>query len=211
MAIPYRIPLLAIWICWIGAFCLGKGPAKEFHWDWHKVEGDGWESISQSNAISVKERGYLISLVASQHRRSRIEIKSEQDLQELAGQTRIKAVDLNGKGVQEFLAQSADSDLCSPTGNCESWVFRRNGETDSVILHSSFAQTFTIQPTLTNGFHDLVLAMHGSATEQTLRLYRFDGSKYRVTACYEANWEINEKDGSIRDSKEPRITPCAGK
>jgi hypothetical protein len=129
-------------------------------------------SIAQSKALTSKERAGLIKAVASQLRpfMSDLGIESEQQLREAAARTRIKAFDLSGKGVGEFVAQGVGVGpepprLCSPTGNCEFWVFRQNGDKYSVILHRIATQSFTIQPTLTNGFHDLVLNQHGSAFE----------------------------------------------
>jgi hypothetical protein len=214
MAFSRRSLLLAIWIGWSGAICLAQSPANGFHWDWHKVEKNDWESIGQSRNLSAQERAGLIKAVASQLRpfMSQMDIKSEQELQEVAARTRVKAVDLRGKGVRDFLAQQSDVGWsCSPTGNCESWVLRKNGDEYSVILHRSAAQAFTIQPTLSNGFHDLVLGQHASATEHGLTLYRFDGFKYRFVACYDANWEILGRDGEVHQLSEPRITPCSRK
>jgi len=90
------------------------------------------------------------------------------------------------------LAQAVDpfGFFCSPTGNCEVWIFRQAGDKYSVILNRGTVQNFTIQPTITKGFHDIVLGQQGSATEEGLTLFRFDGSAYRLAACYEAGWEV---------------------
>jgi|SRR5271169_1192894 len=210
MTFPRRSLLLAISICWSGFPCLAQDPAKGFHWDSRKSEELTWrESISRSKTLSAKKRAGLIKAVASQFRpfMSDMGIESEQQLREVAAQTRIKAVDLSGKGVGEFVAQSVNDRSCSPTGNCEFWVLRQNGDKYSVILHRIATQTFTIQPTLTSGFHDLVLGQHGSATDQGLTLYRFDGSKYRRIACYDADWSFLGKDGEYHTRKEPHLTP----
>jgi hypothetical protein len=206
--------LLAIWICWSGAFCLAQNPAEKFHWDSNNWQRDGWERIGAAKFLSAGERVLLIGAVADQLRSSvrDIEIESEEDLRKAAAQTQCKAVDLGGNGVLQFLVQSggvgpAAQLLCSPTGNCESWVFRLHDNKYSMILHRTATQTFTIQSTMTNGFHDLVLGQHGSATDQGLTLYRFDGLKYRRIACYDANWEILGEDGEIHRLKKPRITP----
>lgn len=139
-------------------------------------------------------------------------IESEEQLREVAAKTQIKAVDLGDNGVKEFLAQGSgvnrtSARLCSPTGNCESWVFRQNHDGYTAILHRIATQNFTIQPAITNGFHDLVLGQHGSANEQGLTLYQFDGSKYRRIACYDASWSFLAKDGEHHTRKDPRITP----
>jgi len=156
----------------------------------------------------------LTGAVAAQLRpfMSNLGIESEEQLREAAAQIQIKVVDLGDNGAREFLAQGVGvgptiPSLCSPTGNCEVWVIRLNGSKYSVILHRTATQTFTIQPTLTNGFHDLVLGQHGSATDTGLTLYRFDGSKYRRIACYDADWSFLGKDGEYHTRKEPRLTP----
>jgi hypothetical protein len=213
MAFPYRLLTLLVGIGWSGFLCSAQSPPGAFHWDWNASEAlTGKDSISQSKALAAKERARLIEAVASQlrPRTPDLDIKSEKQLREIAAQTRIKAVDLSGKDVGEFMAQGVD-ELCSPTGNCEFWVLRQDGDGYSVLLHRTATQTFTIQPTFTNGFHDIVLGQHGSAFMQGLHLYRFDGSKYRRTACYEANWRISEKDRNVSELKEPKITPCKTK
>jgi hypothetical protein len=188
MTLPRR-SLLTICISCGTFFCLAQNPAKRFHWDWRRVEKDNWESIAQSKTLSAKERAALIEAVVSQLRpsRSNLGIESEEQLREAAAKTQIKAVDLGDNGVREFLAQGSGVGptpprLCSPTGNCDVWVF-------------------------SNGFHDLVLGQHGSATDQGLTLYQFDGSKYRHIACYDANWSFLGKDGEYHTRKDPRITP----
>jgi len=211
MVLPRRSLFLAAWICWIISACPAQTSANGFRWDWRKSEKGNWERISQSKSLSARERIGLIELVASQLRpsMSKMEVKTEQELKDLAAQTRIKAVDLSGKGERDFLAQIGVDWGCSPTGNCDSWVVREKGDQYSAILYRTATQTFTIQPTVTNGFHDLVLGQHGSATMQELTLYRFDGSKYRSVACYDANWETVGKDGEYRQLKEPRVTSCS--
>ena len=206
--------LLFVWICCSRFLCPAQSPAERFHWDWRKVERDGWESIGQSKSLSAKDRAGLITAVASQLRRFMpdIGIESDHELREAAAKTQFKAVDLGDNGILEFLVQGggigpATLRLCSPTGNCESWVFRRSDDKYSVILHRTATQNFTIQPAITNGFHDLVLGQHGSATDQGLTLYRFDGAKYRRFACYDADWSFLGKDGEYHTRKEPHLTP----
>jgi len=208
MTIPRRLRMLAVLIGW-GLCGFAQGPVPRFRWDWRSVERDGWASIAESKGLSPHQRGSLTAIVVSQLRpfMSEMNIDTEQQLLDLAAQTSIKAVDLGSNGSKQYLARGSGSFLCSPTGNCEAWVFRADGEKYSVILHRTATQTFTIQPTVTNSFHDLVLGQHGSATEQRLTLYRFDKSKYRRIACYDASWTVLGKDGEYHDLKEPRLTP----
>jgi hypothetical protein len=47
----------------------------------------------------------------------------------VAGETRVKYVDLDGDGKPEVIAQAGgEKSGCSPTGNCPLWVLRRRGE-----------------------------------------------------------------------------------
>ena len=114
-------------------------------------------------------------------------------------------LDLKSDGNPEVIAQAVLG--CSPTGNCSLWIFRKTDKGYALIL-DSFGQTFTVQHTRTNGFADIVVAMHGSATESTLKVYRYDRGRYRRADCYEADWSVLEGD-TVRELNEPRITPCA--
>ena len=125
----------------------------------------------------------------------------------MAAATRVKLVDLNGDGTPEIIAQGI-GDVCSPTGNCPFWVFQKVASGYKVVLEKGAVQSFTVQPTRSNGYFDLVLGMHGSATEQGLYLYQFGQGRYRSIACYYANWSYLDDNGRVRELKEPRITPC---
>lgn len=46
------------------------------------------------------------------------------------------------------------------------------------MIPDGIAQMITIEPTLMNGVHDLLIETHISADEHGLALYRFNGSKY---------------------------------
>jgi hypothetical protein len=53
------------------------------------------------------------------------------------------------------------------------------------------ADSFTIEPVTSFGYHDLLLADHDSASEKSLYLYRFRKGRYRLTACYNyRSWSL---------------------
>jgi len=210
MRFPRFLLLLAVWLS-CGRPLFAQHPAK-FHWDPDRIEKDDWESLAQSKSLPANEREGLIRALAGQFRPSMrdLKVESERELVEFAGRTYVKPVDLSGNGRRDFLARAADRSgfLCSPTGNCEAWIFRRQGDRYSAILKRGAVQTFTIQPTFTNGFHDIVLGQHASATEQGLTLFRFDGQAYRLAGCYVADWETLDQDGKMHELEQPRIKPC---
>jgi hypothetical protein len=105
---------------------------------------------------------------------------------------------------------------CGATGNCPFWAFQKSGNGFEKILDTrgkdgiGGIEVFTIEADTTNGFHDLVLGAHDSASERTLLLYRYDGKKYRVSGCYLASW-VSTENGRWQQLKLPEITPCSNK
>lgn len=95
---------------------------------------------------------------------------------------------------------------CSGDGNCSLWFFRKTPRGYRLLI-DTIGEGFTIQPSATNGFRDLVVNMHSSATEQWLKVYRYARGRYWRAASYDANWAPLGKDGQVHELKEPRITP----
>ncbi len=203
------ILLLAIGV--VGQNAQKQPSAALFHWDYKQAqEIFSQQSVSNSKDLSPQERSALTSAIAAQlrPRMADLEIGSERELREIAAATRIKFIDLDGDGIPEIMAQEVGLKAgCGATGNCPFWIFQRSKRGYAVLLHRE-AQTFTIQPTKTKGFHDVVLGLHASATEAELTEYRFDGVAYRRVGCHDANWTYLGKDGEYHDLKEPRITTC---
>ena len=197
----------------IALLALGQeGPqAMRFRRNWNKAKALALEqSIGDSKDLSEVERSRLLDAVESQLRPSMsyAGIKSEKELRDAAGQDRVAMIDLSGSGREKaFVVQGSGQYECSPTGNCGVQVFRPRRQRYAVILDGT-AQAVWIWPTQTNGFQDVVLGMHGSATSTALKLYKFDGSRYHRMACYIADLEYLDQEGTIHELEEPRITPC---
>jgi len=167
------------------------------------------DRIAVTKTLPLAERESLIRAITSQFRQGNgIEnADSEQEILEHVAATRVKLIDLSGDGIPEVIAQASDDEYCSPTGNCTFWVFLRSGDAYKLILERIATQSFSISPTRTGGFNDLVLAQHGSAFQSNLFVYRFASGRYRKTSCYEASWGKLLGD-ERRELKDPVITPC---
>ncbi len=76
---------------------------------------------------------------------------------------RVEKIDLNGDRKPEFVVQGLDKYLCSPTGNCYFWVYRKTENAYKQILEASGVQQYNFKRTLNNGYLDLMTFMHGSA------------------------------------------------
>jgi hypothetical protein len=112
------------------------------------------------------------------------------EMRKLAAATRIELVDLSGDGKNEIIAQGNGLGPCGGTGNCIVLVLR-NTPTGIQLLLDSRAGEFgggfekiRILDTATNGFRDIVLASHISASDRTIEVFRFTDGQYRRSACY---------------------------
>jgi len=173
---------------------------QKFLWDENQVQS-AKHTLASETKISLADRAWLKDRLAQQY-------KGDPDPAKRAAETRVQLVDLNGDGVPEVVAQAVGNFLCSPTGNCAFWIFQKMPSGYRLILEKGAAQGFTIQPNRTNSYSDVVLNMHGSATEQGLYLYQFKQDRYQRTACYDASWTYLDENDEIQELNKPRITPC---
>lgn len=96
---------------------------------------------------------------------------------------------------------------CSPTGNCSILVVRALDSEYQVVLEG-IGQSFALDRGEAHGLRDVVLRMHGSATESTVKSYRFNGMRYIRSACYNESFAILDSNGNLQELSEPRRTPC---
>lgn len=201
--LKYAFSVLIFLIGWSTA-SVGENQSstsQSFHWNWRDTQTAD-HTLAEDTQISTADKASLLKVLT-------LQFKGDPQPSVRAAETRIKAIDLNGDGVPEIIAQTVGvGNWCSPTGNCAFWVFQKAASGYKVILDKGAVQSFTVQAARNDGFSDLVLAMHGSATEQDLYLYRFSHGSYHRTACYDANWEYLDKNGELHELKEPRITHC---
>ncbi len=106
-------------------------------------------------------------------------------LDKLVAETRIEFIDLNGDGKLEILAQGNGLGPCGGTGNCSWWIFEQTPAGLKMLLETTWGfEVIAVRPWKTNGYSDIVLGSHVSATERELELFKFDGTVYRKDSCY---------------------------
>jgi len=98
-----------------------------------------------------------------------------------------------------FAVQGMGSCMCGAVGNCPFWLL----DSDMHLLIASRAQEFALLPQLKNGMRNVVLRLHGSATDSSWALYQFDGKHYRPSQCADVNYSPNPD----RILKRPKVTP----
>jgi hypothetical protein len=160
------------------------------------------KALADYNNISTGDRAALLHAFAREFN----DYPIPPSPMERAEQTLVKFVDLNGDGVPEVIARPIGN-ICG-AANCPLYVFQKTGTNYRAILKKGAAQTVTVQRTRTNGYLDVVVGMHGSATEEGLFVYQFSEGRYRRTHCYNASFTELGKDGEIHELEKARITPC---
>ncbi len=108
--------------------------------------------------------------------------------------------DLNGDGMKEVMVRGMTGQLCGGVGNCELWVFEvRNGKYRLLLNSSDYHQRSPmgkqVRSTRTNGYRDLLLTWHLSASDTSFTDYKFNGRKYVESRCrYETPEHIPNSD-----------------
>ena len=140
-------------------------------------------------------------------RRWNAEFKSNatDENQPLTGDTSVETVHLGPS--QEADLVVTDPSYCSPTGNCAILILRPVKNQYRVVL-DGIGQSHTVRRTRTNGFGDIELAMHGSATMSTIKVYKFNSSRYLRSSCLNEEFSVIDADGNVQELEKPRITPC---
>ena len=86
--------------------------------------------------------------------------------------------------------------LCGGTGNCETWVFRRD-QGNWVNLFEQEAPIvsgFGFDQETTNGVKNFLVSANTSATKESRILFKFDGKFYRQSECYQASLNVTARE-----------------
>ena len=162
----------------------------------------------RTNGISMStlpaaQRSAIVAAIDRWNRQFKWKTPDNSD--KLVTDTLVDTVHLGPPGEDDLVV--TDRSECSPTGNCTILVLRPFKDRYRVIL-DGIGQSFSLQRSKVNGFRDVVLKMHGSATETTIKIYEFNGSRYLRAACYDENTTLLDADGNVQELEKPRITPC---
>ncbi|HEY5028687.1 MAG TPA: hypothetical protein VIK39_09790 [Candidatus Angelobacter sp.] len=152
--------------------------------------------------VSPQERRAILSLVFAGNAPSTC-VSSERTLAQEIDSIRIARASL-APGERDLLVQASDNCNCGGTGNCAFWILRERPGGFDTLLAADMVQTFSVEPSSSNGYKNVMTSAHGSASYSDLALYQFDGKRYRKTHCAGEEYTQRE-DGSFSDK--PTITP----
>jgi hypothetical protein len=79
--------------------------------------------------------------------------------------------------------------LCGGTGNCQTWVFRRDGSGWANMFHDQapIASGFGFEQQASRGVSNLVMVVNSSAETSRYSIFQFDGKFYVAGECYEVS------------------------
>jgi len=100
----------------------------------------------------------------------------------------LKYVDLDRDGRAEILVRGGGTQLCGGVGNCDFWVIKRERKGLRLLLHADDYVDVTdmgkqVLKVRTNGYADLLLKGHFSASETSYSTYKYNGRRYVETKC----------------------------
>jgi hypothetical protein len=106
------------------------------------------------------------------------------------------------KNQSDEIVVRGTKEFCGAPGNCSMWLFVRKGGQLRIAL-ATIGQLLIVQNSVSQGFHNIAIGMHGSAFIEQYQDYRWNGSKYEQTDCYLTQYSVHADR-----SEQPTIVEC---
>jgi len=107
-----------------------------------------------------------------------------EELVRLTAQTMsVRKVDLNGDGRPDYMVEVSGG-FCGTLANCPHWVYRKGRGGFERIGYDGGSRELRPRKTSTRGYRDLRAEAGGTAAEDVIIDYKYDGREYRATDCF---------------------------
>jgi hypothetical protein len=183
--------------------------ADEFQWSWtdQQIVSRTDPSVGNTSKLTEVQRTAVLDLIVSRLQKPMSDQGYDDDrIREIASTTRMRLVDLGDEGKRTMFAASIGLEGgCDGVGNCPLWVFRHSDGGEYIPVLDAVAASYTVQPTSSHGFSDLVTLRRSSPTAGTLTLYQYNDGKYVDSGCFTATWPPL-KEGESQGT--PEVAPC---
>ncbi len=119
----------------------------------------------------------------------------------------VQAIDLNDDGQKELILWGKSGNLCGGTGNCDMWIYeKKNGIYKQILQSNAYNdgedKWFEVNKVKANGYRNILLKGHATASETTEHFYEFNGKRYAEKKCLYVNYFSNEEEPSITTCEE---------
>jgi hypothetical protein len=114
----------------------------------------------------------------------------------------ISYLDLDRQGSKEIAIRTG----CAAVGNCQLDVFTKIGKSYRRLVSEDMVQTIRPLSTTSHGYRDLDFGVHGTAYETYHKVFKFNGSRYKQSYCWNEEYSYLDKRGNLNTLKKPKIT-----
>jgi hypothetical protein len=103
-------------------------------------------------------------------------------------------IDLNKDGIKEIKIRGIFGNFCGATGNCSEWIFGRTRKSAKYkLLLKSGGEYFHVRKSSTNGYKDIYITTHDSASSSYHMIYKFSGKIYQENKCWFEDYSFEGK------------------
>jgi hypothetical protein len=113
------------------------------------------------------------------------QVNSGLEVYDCAKMFETEEIDLNKDGIKEIKIRGKFGNFCGATGNCSEWIFGKKKESTTYkLLLKSGGEHFHVRKSSTNGYRNIYITTHDSASSSYHIIYKFSGKKYQENKCW---------------------------
>jgi hypothetical protein len=151
------------------------------------VENSDFDIDNKKKPIVCNDK--TISLVWKQLQNSQKDfwdwVNSTMKVYDCAQMFEAKRIDLNNDGIKEIKTRGQFGNFCGATGNCSEWIFGKLKHSNKYkLILDSGGEYFYLRKKLTNGYRDIYITTHDSASSSYHMIYKFNGKRYKEAKCW---------------------------
>lgn len=114
-------------------------------------------------------------------------------------------LDLNRDGLIEIKIRGQYGNHCGATGNCGEWVFGYDKRTSKYrLILDSVGVSLHIRKRTTNGYKNIYITTHDSASSSYNMVYKFSRGRYKESKCWFEEYSIDGSHYSISCAEKNR-------
>jgi hypothetical protein len=195
-------------LCVLSFLCWSAGSAQGARDEWKQLgkpfDLEAHLTHSLSNApLTAAERSQIYRLIDDKTIHDSFTDEQRGKERETVLSARVGLIMLADHGSEQVVVQGPAL-FCGANGNCSIRIFTRESGRLRLVLETG-GGIFIVSKTSSRGFHDLATGWHMGSREERFGVYRWDGSKYTESDCYDTQFDVDDPE------KPPKIEDCPGR